>query len=127
MRIKTRATIADLYKVEGKAELPNGEIVEMPPTGNNPGYASLKITVGLLGYTERTGRGRAFADNVGFKVDLPHRESFSPDAAYYTDPATGMRFCEGAPAGSSTRSTSSNKDFPASRARQPYPSGDHAV
>jgi hypothetical protein len=30
VRMKTRATIEDLYKVEGKAELVNGEIVEMP-------------------------------------------------------------------------------------------------
>jgi hypothetical protein len=30
MSTKTRATIDDLYKVEGKAELVNGEIVEMP-------------------------------------------------------------------------------------------------
>jgi hypothetical protein len=42
MRAKTRATIEDL-KVEGKAELVNGEIVEMPPAGNDPGYASGEI------------------------------------------------------------------------------------
>lgn len=30
MNTKTRATIEDLYKTEGKAELVNGEIVEMP-------------------------------------------------------------------------------------------------
>lgn len=40
MRSKTRATIEDLYKVEGKAELLNGEIVEKPPAGDDPGYAS---------------------------------------------------------------------------------------
>ena len=56
MSIKTRATIKDLYKVEGKAELVNGELVH-----------------------------------------LPHRESFSPDAAYHVGPRTGMRFAEGAP------------------------------
>jgi hypothetical protein len=31
MSTKTRATIEDLYKVEGKAELVHGEIVTMPP------------------------------------------------------------------------------------------------
>ena len=36
MGIKTRATIEDLYKVEGKAELVNGEIVEMPPSRDEP-------------------------------------------------------------------------------------------
>ena len=37
--IKTRATIEDLYKVEGKAELVNGEIVHTPPAGDEPGRA----------------------------------------------------------------------------------------
>jgi hypothetical protein len=36
MSPKTRATIEDLYKIEGKAELVNGEIVEMPPSGDEP-------------------------------------------------------------------------------------------
>jgi hypothetical protein len=36
MSTKTRATIEDLYKVAGKAELVNGEIVEMPPAGEDP-------------------------------------------------------------------------------------------
>jgi hypothetical protein len=37
MNTKTRATIEDLYKVEGKAELVNGEVVHMTPTGSRPG------------------------------------------------------------------------------------------
>jgi len=41
--------------------------------------------------------GRAYPDNVGFRVDLPNRDSFSPDAAWYTGPATGMKFLVGAP------------------------------
>ena len=36
-------------------------------------------------------------DNKGFRVDLPHRKSFSPDAAYYLGNPTGMKFYEGAP------------------------------
>ena len=39
MRTKTRATIEDLYKIEGKAELVHGGIVEMPPAGEEPGMA----------------------------------------------------------------------------------------
>ena len=97
MNIKTRATIEDLYKVEGKAELVNGEIVHMPPTGDDPGYAGDEIYVSLREYAKRLNRGRAFADNKGFHVHLPHRESFSPDAAYHVGPRTGMRFLEGAP------------------------------
>jgi Uma2 family endonuclease len=98
MRTKTRATIEDLYKVEGKAELVNGEIVHMPPTGDEPGYAGDAILVSLFEHSKRTKIGRAVGDNKGFRVDLPHRESFSPDAAFYTGPHTGMRFFEGAPA-----------------------------
>jgi len=97
VRSKTRATIDDLYKVEGKAELVHGEIVHMPPTGDDPGYAGDEIYVSLREYAKRTKRGRAFADNKGFHVNLPHREAFSPDAAYYVGPRTGMRFLEGAP------------------------------
>ena len=97
MRIKTRATIEDLYKVEGKAELVNGEIVHMPPSGDDPGFASLEIAASLRGYTRQTRQGRAYGDGTGFHVNLPHRESFSPDAAYYIGPRMGMRFLEGAP------------------------------
>ena len=97
MSIKTRATIENLYKVEGKAEVVNGEIVCMPPTGDDPGYASGEIFVHLRDYAKRTQRGRAYGDGVGFHVNLPHREAFSPDAAYYIGPRTGMRFPEGAP------------------------------
>ena len=97
MHTKTRATIEDLYKVEGKAELVHGEIVEMPPAGDDPGFASLRIASRLLHYTEQTGQGRAYGDGMGFRVNLPHREAFSPDAAYHVGPRTGMRFPEGAP------------------------------
>jgi Uma2 family endonuclease len=65
MSIKTRATIEDLYKVEGKAELVNGEIVEMPPAGEGPGAARVEIVVSLHGYARRTGQGRVFGDGVG--------------------------------------------------------------
>ena len=41
--------------------------------------------------------GRAYPDNAGFLVQLPNRRSFSPDAAWYVGPSTGMKFLEGAP------------------------------
>lgn len=97
MSTKPRATIEDLYRVEGKAELVNGEIVEMPPSGDDPSRASLNISISLRQYELHTGQGRAYADGAGFRVHLPHRESFSPDAAYHLGPRTGMRFLEGAP------------------------------
>jgi Uma2 family endonuclease len=94
---KTRATIEDLYKVEGKAELVNGEIVHMPPAGDDRNFAGGQIYVSLNAYARHTRRGRAFTDNAGFRVNLPHREAFSPDVAYHVGPRTRMRFRDGAP------------------------------
>jgi hypothetical protein len=55
MSTKTPATIEDLYKVEGKAELVNGEIVEMPPAGDDPGQAGFEIAIRLREYARQTG------------------------------------------------------------------------
>jgi Uma2 family endonuclease len=95
--IKTRAIIDDLYQVEGNAELVHGEIVEMPPAGDEPNGASLNIAFSLRAHEKRTGGGRAYGGGTGFHVNLSHRQSFGPDAAYHLGPRTGMRFLEGAP------------------------------
>ena len=97
MDVKKQATIEDLYKVDGKAELVDGEIVLMPPTGDELGSAGFAIAASLREYAHQRRRGRAYPDGVGFRVNLPHRELFSPDAAYHIGPRTGMRFLEGAP------------------------------
>jgi Uma2 family endonuclease len=99
VRPHARATIDDLYRVpeNGKAELVNGEIVLMPPTGGLPGRSGGRIYISLDDYERRTGRGYAFPDNVGFVVDLPRRGSFSPDAAFHPGPLQGGRFLDGAP------------------------------
>jgi hypothetical protein len=60
MRPKARATIEDLYKVKGKAELVNGEIVHMAPTGSRPGRAGGDIYVSLRQHERRHGGGNAF-------------------------------------------------------------------
>lgn len=99
MVTKTQATIEDLYHVpeNGKAEIVNGELVLMSPTGDLPNSAAGAIYVSLRQYARDIGMGRAYTDNAGFKVDLPHRKSFSPDAAFYVGPRTGGKFLEGAP------------------------------
>src|SRR6266404_2616083 len=93
------ATIEDLYALphEQKAEIVNGEIVLMSPTGAAPNYAATEIVVSLRNYSRRTKKGYAVSDNGAFRVDLPNRKSFSPDAAFYTGKWTGMKFFEGAP------------------------------
>ena len=99
MPIKTQATIEDLYHVpeDGKAEIIDGELRLMSPTGDLPGSAAGEIFVSLRAHARRTGIGRAYSDNVGFVVNLPNRKSFSPDAAFYLGPRAGGKFLQGAP------------------------------
>ena len=97
MTTKPRATVEDLYQVEGKAELVNGEIVRMSPTGDLPNRAAGTIYVHLRNYEEVARSGRAYTDNAAFLVKLPGRQSFSPDVAFYVGPGFGGKFLEGAP------------------------------
>ena len=96
MATKTGATIEDLYAIAEKAEIVNGEIVRMSPTGDMPARAAFKIAMSLTQMERKLG-GRAYPDNVGYKVDLPNRKSFSPDASFYIGQPTGMKFLDGAP------------------------------
>jgi Uma2 family endonuclease len=91
------ATVDDLYKTHDKAELVDGQLRIMEPTGLWPGRAGGRIYASLLAYERHTRSGVAVPDNVAFLVDLPHRKSFSPDAAFYTGPDSGMKFAQGAP------------------------------
>src|SRR5262250_507299 len=93
------ATIEDLYNVpeNGKAEIINGELIFMSPTGFWPSYAAGEIYASLREYARQTRSGYAIPDNTGFLVNLPNRKSFSPDAAFYTGAPTGMKFLNGAP------------------------------
>src|ERR1700755_3173113 len=97
MSTKTEATIEDLYKVDGKAELVNGEIVHMSPPGGKPSLAARAILFSLYEYEKRTQRGYAVPDNAAFVVNLPQRRSLSPDAAFYVGGEPTMKFFEGAP------------------------------
>jgi len=100
MLIQQRATIDDLYNVpeNGKAELVDGKLVGMSPTGSLPSLASGEIYFSLRIYAKEHGGGHAFPDNMGFIVNLPRRESFSPDAAWYVGDVATMKFLQGAPA-----------------------------
>jgi Uma2 family endonuclease len=99
MSRKAKATIEDLYRIpdHGKAEIVNGELVLMAPTGGIPGRAGGEIYVSLREHERRRGGGYAFPDNVGFVVNLPNRSSFSPDAAFYIGELKGGQFLDGAP------------------------------
>ena len=92
------ATLEDLYQHSEKAELLHGRVVPLMPTGRAPSYAAFEIAVSLRQHIRHVGLpGVAVTDNAGFVVNLPHRRSFSPDAAYYEGPNSGMKFYDGAP------------------------------
>jgi Uma2 family endonuclease len=78
--------------LHGEGEAFGGEVVRVIEE-----YPSTAAELALDYYALHTGRGRAFPDGIGFRVHLPHRESFSPDAAYHFGPRMGMWFAEGAP------------------------------
>src|SRR5262245_20321370 len=94
-----KATVRDLHRAEGKAELINGSIVQMSPTGLGPSQVAMRIVLSLHSYSEATRTGSVFTDNVAFLAKLVHRGSFSPDAAYYTGPIPDdpMEFLPAAP------------------------------
>jgi Uma2 family endonuclease len=97
----TRATLDDLYRVEGKAELIGGRIVHFMASGDLPSSVAFEIAVSLRAYAKTSGQGAAYADGIGYAVpEMPSgRESFSPDASYHVGPrpVNRMRFIEGAP------------------------------
>jgi Uma2 family endonuclease len=97
----TRATLDDLYREEGKAELIGGRIVRFMASGHLPSVVAGEIFVSLRLHVKTTTRGVAYPDGIGYAVpELPSgRESFSPDASYFTGtlPLNRMRFIEGLP------------------------------
>jgi Uma2 family endonuclease len=95
------ATLDDLRRVDGKAELVAGRIVHLMPTGFRPGQVGGRIYRSLDDHAARTGRGVALPDNVGFAVPelSSGRQSFAPDVSYFNGPtpADDMDFLEGPP------------------------------
>jgi Uma2 family endonuclease len=90
--------IERLAQVEGKAEIVGGEIVEIEMTGYKPGYAADEIYASLREHVRSGRAGIAVADGKGFLCDLPNRQSFSPDAAFYDGPLPeAMEFFPQAP------------------------------
>ncbi len=100
-QLPKRATLDDLMRYDGKAELIGGKVVPYMASGHRPHMVGLRITISLMSHATAVGVGTAYADGIGFAVpELPSgRESFSPDASYYTGPlpANMMRFIEGTP------------------------------
>jgi Uma2 family endonuclease len=89
------ATLEDLYRVEGKAELVDGQLVLMSPGGDDHGTAAGNIYFSLKLYQRAGGVGRAYVDNVGFIANS--RRTFSPDAAWFVGGRTRNKLLNGVP------------------------------
>lgn len=99
MIVQRRATVDDLYRVEGPAELVDGRIIPLM-TGDRPNEVAINILVNLRAHAKKTKRGKVRSDGLGYIVPelAPRRESFSPDVSYHMHKVRKpMRFVEGAP------------------------------
>jgi Uma2 family endonuclease len=98
----TPATLDDLLKVDGKAELIGGRIVRFMPRGHKPVRVAFKIAMSLEAWSTAAGHGVVYTDGIGYAIRPPlssGRQSFSPDASLYAGPLplNEMRFIEGPP------------------------------
>src|SRR5438045_9629204 len=87
---KTEAKIEDLYRMQGQAEIVNGKIVRLPFHGWYLSRAIGEDKSSLLKYSkvDKRKRGTPLGSTVAFIVDLPHRQAFCPDLAFYTGAVT---------------------------------------
>jgi Uma2 family endonuclease len=97
MSTHTESTLDDLRGVDGKAEIVQGGIVRMSPAGGRHNRSAGRIYISLVCVEKMLGKGAAFTDNTAFIVDLPGRQTFSPDVAYYYGEISDD-FLHGAPA-----------------------------
>jgi Uma2 family endonuclease len=81
-----------LLRIAGsrRVEFVGGVAVVLSSAGHMRAYAAGEIFVSLREYARRTGIGLAVSENAAFRVALPNRSSFSPDAGYYIGPIPWM-------------------------------------
>lgn len=89
--------IAELYTIEGRAEIVDGEVVRYSYDSPQHNKAVGAVGVSLLRHGDQTKSGYCLFGTVAYIVDLPNRWAFCPDAAFYTSPRLSMKFPEGAP------------------------------
>jgi len=99
--IQMPATLDDLLRVEGRAELIDGRIVPMMPVGDLPGEVAFNIARSLHVFVKAHKLGVVHADAVGYAVPKlkSGRQSFSPDVSFYGGKRSSnrMRFINGPP------------------------------
>jgi Uma2 family endonuclease len=101
MIVQRRATVDDLYGIEGKAELIGGRIVRYMASGYLASRVSSRIYLKLEEFAQANS-GVAAPDGLGYEIPeiSSGRESFEPDASSYAGPlpANRQRFIAGPPA-----------------------------
>lgn len=96
-------TLDDLMRYDGKAELINGRVVPIMPSGYWPGKVARRITRALEDFVAEGGiLGEPVQDNVGYAFDPPlpsGRQTLSPDSSLYLGPVSRkqIQFIDGAP------------------------------
>lgn len=98
LKLPRPATVQDLYDLDERAEIVDGQLVLMGGTGFAPNRAAARIWRSLDAHEQAHGGGYALAEGGVFVVDLPRRHSFSPDGAWYTGEPMGGKFMYEAPA-----------------------------
>ena len=68
------------WRIERMAD---GEIVIMPPAGDESSHHNFGLAGQFYNWTKRDGRGKAFDSSAGF--ELPNGATFSPDAAWISN------------------------------------------
>ena len=83
-----QATIAELYRTEGRAELIDGRIILYPPTGFTTSEVKGNIFCSLRDHAKQSGEGRAFSTALAYVIPRLSngRESFCADTSYYRGP-----------------------------------------
>jgi Uma2 family endonuclease len=92
------ATLEDLWEVEGRAELIDGEIVPVTPAGHRPTRAAARIWRSLDDYEAMHGTGYGVSEGTGFIVQTPRTQVLSPDAAWWVGDSVEPGQIRGAPA-----------------------------
>lgn len=82
--IATDPLVEKLMKIEGKAEIIGGEIIEWPPSGAMPSYAAGAIGFSLH-HAEFQSNGRVGSRLLAFLSPLPQGRSFTPDVSFWVD------------------------------------------
>jgi Uma2 family endonuclease len=90
------ATIEDLRRTKLKAEIVNGEMLVIGPSGGVTANAAGNIFFRLHQHKRQHRGGRAMTARFVYILDLPHRQAICPDVSWNTLPPSAD-FTRGAP------------------------------